>query len=210
MHISFDKWIFMCVCQVTRAAATENEHWTYKQMWFVQPLLLVGDIINQILWEWDVFAGCCRTNPKRAGFLFLSSAPSPSSAGSDNEAAVAQLQFAVEQVAYRLWRCEIGSGFNFSLFTILHTTTVKYKATEACQRRMVHTVISDWTVCHPVTAKVHKRLWSHGNKLERVHVVMYQNELLTTLLCSWISALVREDDSSFSLQDVCMFQRGSV
>lgn len=116
-------------------------------------------------------------------FLFLSSALSPASAGSDNKAAGTQLQLGVVQVAYRLWRCEIGSGFNFSLFTILHTTTVKYKATEACQRRMVRTVISNWTVCHPVTAKVHKRLRSHRNKLESVHVVMYQNALLTTLHC---------------------------
>lgn len=82
---------------------------------------------------------------------------SPASAGSHNNAAVKQLRVAVVQVASRLRRCEIGSGFNFSLFTILHTTTVKYKATEACQRRMGRAAISNWTVCHPVTAKVHKK-----------------------------------------------------
>lgn len=132
-------------------------------------------------------------------FLFLSSAPSPASAGSDNKAPVTQLQFGVVQVAYRLRRCEIGSGFNFSLFTILHTTTVKYKATEACQRRMVCTVISNWMVCHPVTAKVHKRLWSHGNKLESVHVVVYQHIPLTTSHCSWNLPVVEEDDRSCPL-----------
>lgn len=83
-------------------------------------------------------------------------------------------------------------GFNFSLFTIPHTTTVKYEATEACQRRMVRAVISNWTVCHPMTAKVHKRLWRQGNKLERIHVGMYQN-LLTLHSVSWILQVMKDD-----------------
>lgn len=82
-------------------------------------------------------------------------------------------------------------GFNFSLFTILHTT-VEHKAAEACQRQAVRTVISNWTLCHPVTAKVLKRLWSHGNKLERVPVAMDPNARLTTFHCSWILRLVKE------------------
>lgn len=174
------------------------------------PLNFVGDITNPSLRKRDAFAG----EQTQRDQLSSSSSSShqqrlqPQQAAT-TKAAATPLHLVVVQVAYRLRRCEIGSGFNFSLFTILHTTRVKYKATEACQRRMGHAAVSNWTVCYLVTAKVHKRLWSRGNKLESAHVAMYHN-VLTALRCSWMLAAVEEDDSSCPLQDVCIFQCGSV
>lgn len=63
--------------------------------------------------------------------------------------------------------------------------------------------ISNWTVCHPVTAKVHKKKkkkapGATGDKLESVHVVM-DHDVPPTTAHSLVD--FREDDSSCPLQD---------